>query len=429
MKLYKSLLWLMMIPFSMNTAIAQLGSGVQLGPDTVLSPSASGNISYNDNLNLQRRALSRPQEEFSRSESDVYLEGVLSLSLSHRSEQTRYNVRTWYSERQYQDFSELNRDAYGASASWLWTAPHERTSVDGSISFQRAVDRLESIEEVNPQVDILEFESAVDRVKRDVFRLRLNLDQQILQSLRASLSYVMRETEYTDERFNNSADQVFTGRLGYDLTPKTRPYLLAGLRLEDNEGLDGYGENPFAQAGVRYIFTDKINFDGNIGFERFIRTPLVRDRDPETGEIRRVPGEELEDEGIKYALFINYAATEKSFFRLGARRGFGSLSNNSTNAREETILSARFTHRTTDRLQQTISLVFQQNDYDDLFTIGEEEIDEVSETYTIQYGMNYQTVRPWMSFFALLSYEDNASDLPNQSYTETQITAGITLTY
>lgn len=408
---------------------AQPGSGIRIGDQTVLSPSVTANISYNDNLNLQRRALSRPEEEFSRSESDLYLEGVVSLNLIHRSEQSQYHMRTWYTERQYQDFSELNRDTYGASLSWLWTSPHDRTAVDGSISFQQAVDRLETIEEVNPQVEILEFESAVDRVKRDEFRMRLNLDQQILQSLRGSLSYVIRDTEYEDDRFNNSTDQIFTARLGFDLTPKTKPYLLAGMRLEDSEGLDGHGENPFVSAGVRYSVSDKINFDGNIGFERFIRTPLVRERDPSTGEIIRVPGEELDDEGLKYSLSLNYAATDKSFFRFGARSGFGSLSNNSTNAREETVLSAQFTHRTTDRLQQTVSLVFQQNDYEEVFTIDDEEIDEVNETYTVQYGMNYQTVRPWMSFFALLSYEDSASELPNQSYTETQVTAGITLTY
>ncbi len=415
--------------FAASLAFGQPGSGVKIGPSTVLSPSASGNISYNDNLNLQRRALSRPQEEFSRSESDLYLESVFSLNLRHRSEQTQYTVRSWYSERKYQDFNELDRDTYGASASWLWHAPHDRMTIDGSASFQRAIDQIESIEEVNPQIDALEFESAVDRVKRDISRLRLNISQDLLESLNASVSYLITDTKYVDDRFNNSSEQLITGRLGYDLSPKTRPYLLAGLKLVDNEGLDGNGENPFAQVGVRYNFSDKINLDGNVGYERFIRTPRIKERDPNTGETLRVPGEELDDGGVRYGIFLNYAATKKSFFRFGARREFGSLSSNSTNAREETIFSARVNHRTTDRLQQTFSLVFQQNDYEETFNIGDEEIDEVNNTYTLQYGVNYQTVRPWMSLFALLSYEDNSSDLPNQSYTETQITAGITLTY
>lgn len=419
----------MLAAITATPVMAQPGSGVRLGPQTVLSPSVSGNVSYNDNLNLQRRALSRPQEEFDRSASDVYLEGIFALRLTHQSDLTTYRIRTWYSERRYQDFSELDRDNYGASASWRWLAPHGRTGFDGSLAYQRAADRLESIEEVNPEVGIVEFETASERVKRDEFRARLNLDQQILQALRASLAYAIKDTQYVDDQFNDGTEHLLSARLGYDLTPKTQPYLTLGLRFEDNQGLDGTGENPFAQIGFRYQLSDQMNVDANIGFERFTRTPLVRQRDPNTGEFVLVPGDELEDSGLKYVVILNYAATEKSFFNLSVRSGFGSLSNTSSNAREETIFSALFSHRTTDRIQQTFTLTWQENDFEEPFLIGEEEIDETSETFTVQYSLNYQTVRPWMSFFALVSYEDNRSDLPNQSYTESQITAGITLTY
>lgn len=391
-------------------AIAQPGSGIRVGEQTVLSPSVSGNISYNDNLNLQRRALSRPEQEFEKSNSDFYLESVLALRLSHRSEQTTYLVRTWYSERRYQDFSELDRENYGITASWQWLAPHGRTGIDGSFSAQQAADRLESIQEVNPESSTLEFETATERVKRDQYSARLNVDQQLLQAVRGSLSYSLKDTQYVDDRFNDSTEHLVASRVGFEISQKATPFITAGIRYEDNEGLDGTGENPFVQAGLRYIATDKINFNGSIGYERFIRTPMIRERDPLTGQANRVPGEELTDSGLKFGLTLNYAATDKSFLQFSARRGFGSLSNTSTNAREETIVSTRFTHRTTERIQQSFVVTWQDNDFEEPFLVNGEEIDENSDTRTFQYSLNYQTVRTWMAFFALVSYEDNNRD-------------------
>ncbi|MCC5843116.1 MAG: outer membrane beta-barrel protein [Verrucomicrobia bacterium] len=415
--------------FATSLACAQPGSGIRIGEQTVITPEVSASVNYNDNVNLRRRALSEGGEVLNNNDSDRFLNTQVSLAFRHWTDQTQWNARAWYGERRYDEQSNLDRDTYGASAGLFWVSPAATRDLSWNASFQRAVDRTELTGVAVDTESSEELDNVSERVERDEIRSSLALGQQLTTSVRGTASYSLTDIEYKEEQFNNRTSHLFTGELSYQFSDKTSPYFRVGLGLDDDEGLDGNAERPFYLAGIRYRPTDKLFIDVAVGYETYTRTPLVFEPNFEEQRMERVPGDELKNSGLKYTANIRYAATTKTRVTLSARNGFSAGSSQGSSSREETALSAALSHQTTSQLSQRISISWREDDYLTPLTVQGEDVNELKETLWYQYRLDYQTVRPWLSLFANLSYEDGSSRIPGDNYTEMQITAGARARY
>lgn len=408
---------------------AQPGSGVRIGEQTVLIPEVSASFNYNDNVNLRRRAVSEGGEFLDRNESDWFLNTQLSLSLRRWANQTQWNARIWYGERRYDKRDNLDRDTYGISTGLNWLNPAATTDVSWSASLQRAVDRSETpISFIGDSETTEELENVAERVERDEIRSNITLGQQLTPTVRGILGYHITDIQYKDDRFNDRTSHLITGELTYQFSDKTAPYFRAGIGLDDDEGLDGLAERPFFLFGIRYRATDKLSLDLGVGYESFSRTPIEFFPDPD-GNTQRQPGEELSDSGLKFTANVQYAATAKTRVSLSARNGFGSVASPGSSSREEISASAALIHQTTRQLSQRLSVAWREDDYLTPLPARGELFDERKQTVWYQYRVDYQTVRPWLSLFGNLSYEDGSSRIPGDSYTETQVTLGLRARY
>jgi hypothetical protein len=408
---------------------AQPGSGIRIGEQTVLTPEANFSINYNDNVNLRRRAVSEGGEILDNRDSDTFFNTQLSLSLRRWASQTQWNGRMWYGDRRYNDNSNLDRETYGLSGGVFWVNPAATRDLNWNASFQRAADRTEqNIGFVGDAEVSDELENVAERVERDEIRSNISVGQSIGTTLRATAAYHITDITYNEERFNDRTSHLFSGELTYRITPRTTPYLRAGIGFDDDEGLDGHAERPFYLIGVRLSPTEKLNMDVAVGYESFTRRPLEF-RFTDANEVELLPGDRLRNSGLKFTASIQYAATPKSRFSLSARNGYGSVASPGSSSREELSFSASFNHQTTRQISQRLSVAWREDNYLTPLPARGEEWDELKETIWYQYRIDYQTIRPWLSVFGNISYEDGSSRIPGDSYTETQVTAGVSVRY
>lgn len=416
--------------FTPQILLAQPGSGIRVGEQTLLVPEISGSFNRNDNVNLRRRAISEGGEVLDRTDSDSFISTEISLSFRNWGDATQLNGRGWLGARRYDKNTNLDRDTYGVSTGVFWTSPTAASTARLDLSFQRAIDRTEQNQDFIGDSDLSEeLENVAERVERDEIRTNLSLSNRLTPRMRGTLSYHFTDLDYNEARFNDRTSHLFTGELSYRLTDKTSPYGRIGLGLDDDEGLDGYGEKPFYLLGVRYQATDKLNVNIAAGYERYTRTPLVLSPNIDEQRFDRVAGDELTNSNLKFTADIRYTATPKTSFSLRARNEYGSVASPGSSSREEIAVSLAMNHQTTRQLSQRLSVAWRQDDYLQPIPARGEEFDELKETLWFQYRADYQTVRPWLSLFAHLSYEDGSSKIPGDSYTETQITIGARARY
>jgi len=431
MKTKTKILLGIILGMGMQPGFAQPGMGIRVGEQTVLTPEVDVSFNHNNNVNLRRRAVDDPAGDvLDRRDSDWFLNTHATLSLRHWVARTQIQARSWFGARRYDKNDILDRDTYGASAGLFWTNPAASTNLNLDISYQRAVDRTESVERlVGEAGDADEFENISERVERDEFRALVNLGHQVSHNLRGSLAYQLTDIDYKLDRLNDRTNHVISAELSRQMTDKTSPYVRGGIGLDDDEGFDGYAEKPFILFGVRHRATDKLNLDLAVGYESYTRTPYEFEPDQDGNIANRAPGEELKDSSLKYTASVTYAATAKTRLSLRARNGYGSVATRNNSSREESSVSLALHHQTTPQLSQRLTASWREDDYLNPIMAKGEEVDERKETLWFQYNVNYQTVRPWLSLFGTVSYEDGSSRIPGDSYTETQITLGARARY
>lgn len=402
------------------TAQIQPGNGIKLGKTTLLVPQISASYSYNDNINLRRRAVDEGGERLDVNDSDSFISGQASLSLRHWNRSSQINSKVWYNVEDYEEFDNLEEPSYGVNLSHFWARPGAETSLNTEVSYQSAVDRSERNEGFIGESRLSEeLENVAERVEREELRAALTLDQALMTDVRGSFSYAFTDIAYDAERFNDRTSQNLSGELNYQMTEKTQPYFRLGIGLDDDNGLDGDAEKPFYLIGVRYRATEKIDIDLGVGYEEYNRTPLEGVN----------AGVELEDSNVKWTGRINYTPTHKTRITLSGRTGYNSVASPGSSSREEISASLALNHQTTRQLSQRASLAWRNDDYLSLFPARGDLFDEEKETFFYQYRIDYQTVRPWLSVFLQLGYEDGSSEIPGDSYTETEISVGATARY
>jgi hypothetical protein len=403
---------------------AQPGSGIWVGDNTVLLPEIQGSAGYNDNVNLRRRALGVGGEDLNRKESDSFFEGRLSLGLRHLGDMGQYNARGWISAKRYDENSELDGDTFGASLGFLWLPREIDLNASLNVSYEQATDRSELADDAAQQgAGNPEFENVAERVERDQLRVSGSLTRQLTHRLRTTAGFSILDVDYADERFNDRTSQLYQVELAYALTDFTAPYLRAGLGRDRDQGFADTAERNLVLFGFRYNPADAIQLDLAAGYESFRRTPYL------SGSGGRAAGEEEKDSQLKFQGILLYTLNHQTRISLSAMNGYGSVASARGNAREELSATVSLSHQTTPQIGQRVSVSWREDSYlAPLFSNGES-FDEVKETLWYQYRIDYQTVRPWLSLFANLSYEDGSSKIPNNDYTETQILIGLTARY
>ncbi|MDF3129913.1 outer membrane beta-barrel protein [Kiritimatiellaeota bacterium B1221] len=398
-----------------SSASAQPGSGIRIGEQTLLVPQLALSYNYNDNVAVRSRALSEGDVPLNAKQSDTYYSYNASLALTRMTDNRRLRLNGWYGQDAYQDYSDLDGDTYGVGGAFNWTRPGASTTVEVTGKYEHAVDRAGSDGldlGTNPLLDV---ENISDRVERDMTRATVNINQDLMNRLGAAFIFSYYDTAYIEELYNDRTSYDYIVELNHQLSDKSKPYLRAGIGIDEDEGFEDDATKPFVLGGIRYTATEKLRFDLGAGYETYTRTPIGN--------------EELEDSGVKYTLNANYKATAKSSIRVSGRNGYDSISNTSSSSRRENAVVLSYRHQTTRRFNQNLVLSWREDDYLSPIMVSGEEIDEVKETIRYQYKINYQTVRPWLSLFGNVSYEDGSSKIPNESYNETEVSLGAQLRY
>lgn len=407
-----------------TSAIAQPGSGIRLGNQTILVPKLTGAANYDDNVNLRRRALSDEGGEIlEENESDTFLSYSAMLSLTRLVGNRRLTASAWYGESTYDEYSQLNGENYGARGEYFWTRPGGRTTFGASGGYEHAVDRSGGESADFGSNTDQEIENVSERVERDIAKASVTINQELTSDLGSSFVLGYEDVAYVEEDFNDRTSYDYVLELNHQFSEKTQPYARLGLGIDDDEGFEGNAEKPFYLLGVRYTATDKLRIDVAIGYQTYSRTRI--DRDP----LDEIDNNDIEDSGLKYTLNIAYQATVKSSFRINGKNGYDSVASSSSTSRRENNVSLSYRHQTTRRINQSLLVSWRKDDYLTPITVGDGEIDELKETVRYQYSFNYQTGKPWLNLFAKVSYEDGSSKFPGDSYDQTEVAVGVTARY
>lgn len=426
---------LLFFGLSSGTLLAQPGMGIRLGEGTVLTPQVNVSYNYDDNVDLRRRAVGEDAEALDQNTSDSYYEYLASLRLNRIAGNRQLRASTWYGQEFYQSFSELDSENYGASAGYFWVRPGGKTSFDLNALYEYAVDRAGSQEdELGETNNILrDFDNVSERVTRDIYSLNAVLDHELINDLGTALIFGYYQTDYKDILYNDRISYDYEAELNYRLSDKTQPYGRIGMGIDDDDGFVDEAEKPFFLLGTRYTATDKLRLDVAVGYEEYNRTRLLRTfSTDENGDVivdSTTPGEEENDSGLKYTANIFYRATSKTTLSLRGRNGYDSVSSSTGSSRRENSVSLTGRHQTTRNINQSLTVNWREDDYLSPVARDGIEYDEVKETLRFQYRLNYETLRPWLSFFGNVSYEDGSSEIPGEDYTQTVLSLGAKLRY
>jgi len=400
--------------------LAQPGSGIRVGQQTLLIPELSLSMNHNDNIRLRERALDQGGEDLEDSESDTFLNAQTTLFLRHWSDSSQINGKAWFNTQNYNDNRDLDENTYGGDLSYFWARADARTTVKTDVSFQRAVDRTETNDDFIADIDTSpELENVAERVERDERRGTITIDQHLMTDVRGEFTYGVTAIDYDHERYNDRTSHSGQLEINYTLSEKTQPYGRMGIGIDDDDGFEDPAEKPFYLVGVRHAPTPKLDFDVAVGYETYTRTPNEGVDE----------GKKLEDSSIKWTARVNYAATKKTRATLSGRTGYNSVASPGSSSREESSISLLVDHQTTRQASQRVTIAWREDDYLSPFPARGQLYDEKKETLLYQYRIDYQTVRPWLSLFGQVAYEDGSSRIPGDSYTETEITLGVKLRY
>ncbi len=414
------LLVMMSFPSSLVQAQIQPGNGIKLGKTTLLTPEISAAYTWDNNVNLRRRALDEGGNVLDEESEDSYVSGRLSLALRHWNRSMQINSKVWYNVENYKEFDELDEPTYGADFGIFWARPGADTTIRADFSYQVAVDKTERSEGfIGDSTLTTELENIAERVDREETRGSITLDQKLITDMRGSLSYSYSDFAYVQEEYNDRVSHAINAEANYQVTDKTQPYFRIGLGIDDDEGLDGNAENPYYLIGVRHQPTAKLNFDLAVGHETYTRTPLEGVD----------AGIELEDSDLKWTANVNYNMTHKTRISLNGRSGYSSVASPGSSSRREVSASLALDHQTTRQLSQRLSVAWREDDYLTPIPARGSLFDEMKETIWYQYRVDYQTVRPWLFLFAGISYEDGSSQIPGDSYTQAEISVGARARY
>jgi len=413
-----------------SLSYAQPGTGIKLGEGTVLIPSADLSYNYDDNIALRANAIAG-EEELSPSdnESDEYFRYSFGLDLNRTVGNRKLRANAFYGEDRFDKYTDLDANNYGANFGYQWAKPTGATviSVDGG--YQYAVDRgNNSVTGFVDQANNDNLTSLSERAERDIYLGRAEINQQLMNKLYGGFIFGYTDVNYKSENYNDITSWDYIVELNQEVSEKLSPYVQAGIGIDDNEGYANDSEMPFALVGARYSPTPKLRSNLSVGYEGYDRTPLVSTRDAE-GNIVQTPGENESDSGFKYVARVAYFATNKSTLTLSAANRYEAGGQGTNTARYVNSVYLGFRHNTTPKLSQTLSASWREDDYLDNVLVDGEDIDRNTETLRFYYNISYQTQKPWLTLFANASYEDGTSDLPNQSYNQTVLTAGARLRY
>jgi hypothetical protein len=405
---------------SVSQAQLKPGDGIRLGKTTLLVPEISASYTWNDNVNLRRRAVDAGGEVLEENDADTFISGQLGLSLRHWNKSMQVNSKVWYNIQDYAKFNDLDEPTYGGNVGFFWARPGADTTIRTDFSLQTAVDRTERGEDfVGDSLITSELENVAERVKRTESRFDITVDQKLMTDVRGSLSYSYADFSYDAPRYNDRVSHSVSGEANYQWTDKTQPYFRLGIGIDEDEGFDGNAEKPYYLIGVRHQPTAKLNFDFGVGYETYTRTPSEGTE----------AGNELEDSSIKWTAAVNYNMTHKTRVSLNGRTGYSSVASPGSSSRKEISASFALDHQTTRQLSQRASVAWRDDDYLSPFPALGGLYDEHKKTIWYQYRIDYQTVRPWLSIYAQLSYEDGKSEIPGDSYTQSEITVGAKARY
>lgn len=436
MKVSNTLLFVFTIVTSL-TVFAQPGTGIRLGEGTVLRPSLRLSLNSDDNINLRRRALENTTDPIDVNEDDTYLSYSVNLALNRITGNNSARANVWYGEDYYDEFSELDSENYGVNTGYFWARSNGRTTVDISAGLEYAVDRAGDYDNRNLGTNqtLTNFETVSERVERDITSAEIRLTQDLMTDVGSAVVLGYYDTEYADDVYNDRTAYDALLELNYQYSIKTQPYARLSYSLDEDDGYVDDGEKPYALIGIRHNPTEKLRIDLAVGYEEFTRTPwdisYGLDADGSVVETGRVPGLKQENSDLKYSAAIFYEASRKTSISLRASNGYDSVSAGLGNSRKENQVSFSLRHQTTPQINQSILINYRKDEYynnrQDL--PEEEEFNEVKDTLRYEYRINYNTVRPWLSFFGNINYEDGESQIETENYDQLLLTVGTRLRY
>jgi hypothetical protein len=409
-----------------TTAMAQPGTGILLSDFMVLKPSATFTVSRSDNANLTARSrgefvagtLSDPQP-------DTHFTQGVALDLSNRGGILPLKGRAWWNNQTYDRFDQLDHETYGVGVNTLLGG--HKTTLTIAADYQHSVNASQVFDGVNDTL-IPEVQTLSQRSERDEYHANARLTRKITDKTDASVSYSYKVTDFNDTTFRKTTEQNVTGRIVRKITQVLKVYAEVGSThidqekstAEDLEYFNGW-EDPYFNLGINadqpFELTDKISFNLSAGY--VTRSRVAQD------------GTRSTDEEATLALNGNlvYVVTPKTTFTLSVRNGLESDFIPGSSLRETTSVNVRLSNQLTDRVSHYITTGWRNHDFFDPLPTTSGLVDEEKDTMIYTYSITYTTLQPWLSIFGTVSYEDGTSNIRDESYDETLLTAGVSLSY
>lgn len=372
----------------------------QFDNGAAISLLCTGTVQFNDNIYLNT----------SDKDSDVILKLIPGLQLSKGGEKTESSLNLTVKEDLSMYMSDDENNYQGTHANFKYTYAGARLNASVSAGFDM---NQNTTSRDNRTVA----GQAGELVRYYSYYARAVGTYKIGEKVWVNSGFSWNGTTYDNHRDSYNDRQTYAIPVGIYhrvLTEKLRAGLSYEFRYTDlaaNNVQRKKRENPGIQQvhffGVSAVgeVSEKVTVDGRIGYTT-------------SDYSRRTVGDEDRENTLGFNGGVNYAATEKTSFRLAFNRDFEIAGNGQSITSTGVALSAN--HRMDSSWSFYGSIDYRRDDYTDY--------DRCDDVYTLSAGANYN-INDYLGVSASYSFQWDDSDYVDSSYTNNIVTLSLNFRY
>ncbi len=438
--------------FSALTTYSGPGDGIHLGDGFVLTPSIEGSITHDDNIWRAPDDWTIPGRR--EVESDIFYALKLQLSLVRHSDAIRTRLDGWHRIQRYQDIDERDTDELGARF-MVVTGSRENLRTGLSLRYA-AVDHYDrgpiahDLATDASEVEPLSDPTLQDRVslgKRNVYEAGIDLGRNLTDKTLLDMRFRLHGVQYDDTepfpslllKMNDRTTYTLAAEAGCRVTDKTTLFVTADGALHDSDAYDSDALRLGLRAGVATVSTDKLEFRGAIGVNRYEYEAFPDDvtrGQPGAFSPDRGRPQSRSDERMAGELGARWRPAERWLFRATAFTGYRPAVQYGGNATFDIAGQVNAGYRIARSHQLVLGGGLRREDYlEDVITArpdvdeGSQWIDKYVDLATV--SMNYEYMPQNVPMIVNLGVRRNiatSNDL-DAEYEVTLWTAGLALWY
>ncbi len=308
-----------------------------------LYPAAEISLTYDSNAFLTDENERR---------SDTFMDLMLGLSGRLSSGRNSLTLGGWYRIRRYDDLSRLDNEDYTLTLQGVigsdtigmsdyWTI-RPRASYSKTIDYTHDPDELLLQDEQSPTIRL----GRPDRELQRRLTLGVDVSGPATDKLWLDLGYGYSRINYKREDLFNEDSHKLGGRVGFNVTERSRVSLAGDMAQLDNDSLDDSVYNYALRLGYRHQRSDKLAFDAGIGY-------FTVDSDER----------DIDREGLSFTVGARWRISPKLQLSLVGDNTTELAEDDAGNARLVSRAIATLRHHITTRIWWDLGLGYRREDY------------------------------------------------------------------